>query len=75
MNVKHVYAFESTKDYEKHEGFILKCCEVMENYQNMLKKDYELTTLPKGIVWTTSKLATSVFSNLPIPAFTNKDTI
>ncbi|SCY78260.1 hypothetical protein [Lysinibacillus fusiformis] len=31
--------------------------------------------LPKGIGWTCEELATAIFSQIPIPAFTNRDTI
>lgn len=40
-----------------------------------VRKKYALKDLPKGIIWTSEELATKVFSNVPIPAFTNKDFI
>lgn len=47
----------------------------LNEYQLILEKHFELKDKPKGIVWTSEELATNVFSDVPIPAFTNKDII
>ncbi|MCP3028764.1 hypothetical protein [Halobacillus sp. A5] len=40
-----------------------------------MEEKYALATLPKGIVWTSENLATTVFSAIPVPAYTNGDVI
>lgn len=62
-------------EYEKYQGLIETFEQKLKEYQLILEKDFELRDLPKGIVWTSEELATNVFSELPIPAFTNKDII
>lgn len=49
--------------------------EQLRPYQSKLEAEFLLNELPKGIVWTTSELATTTFSQIPIPAFTNRDLI
>lgn len=73
--MKQIYAFEAKEDYEKYKGRVERFNEKLKAYQNELEKNYALNDLPKAIIWTSVELATTVFSNLPIPAFTNKDVI
>ncbi|WP_042221041.1 hypothetical protein [Oceanobacillus manasiensis] len=73
--MKNIYAFEKIEDYQKHQPIIERFSEKLKDYQQLLEKDYALKSLPEGIVWTSKELATTSFSNVPIPAFTNKDLI
>ncbi|MCU9612610.1 hypothetical protein OEV98_03405 [Caldibacillus lycopersici] len=73
--MKQIYAFETKEEYEKFQKVIQSFDRKLKDYQNTLEKDYALVDLPKGVVWTTEELATTVFSELPIPAFTNKNLI
>lgn len=73
--MKHIYAFERKEEYEKHQDIIQRFGEKLNEYQIILEKHYGLTELPKGVIWTNEELATKVFSNIPIPAYTNKDLI
>lgn len=75
MLMKQIYAFERKEDYEKYQNIIERFTQKLKWYQLELEKNYALKDLPKGIVWTSVELATNVFSDLPIPAFTNKDII
>lgn len=73
--MKHIYAFEDIGEYEKHQDIIQRFSERLNVYQLVLEDEYALVDKPKGVVWTSAEAATSIFSDLPIPAFTNKDTI
>lgn len=73
--MRQIFAFETKDDHEKYEDVVHICIEKLKTYQAELEKNYVLTELPKGIVWTTMDLATTAFSNLPIPAFTSRDLI
>ncbi|WP_164669739.1 hypothetical protein [Virgibacillus doumboii] len=73
--MKNVYAFESIEDYRKYEGIIKRFRDKLEVYQRILEAEYELVDPPKGIVWTSKVLATSVFSSTFAPAYTNENAI
>ncbi len=73
--MKQIYAFESKNEYSKYQDVIERFGKKLSEYQHILEQQYALTELPKGIVWTNEELATKVFSNIPIPAYTNKDLI
>ena len=70
--MRNIYAFEGKEDYIKYQGIIERFSAKLEKYQKIMVEDYELIDPPKGIVWTTEELATSVFADIPIPAYTNK---
>jgi len=73
--MRNIYAFESQEDYIKYKDIIERFIGKIEKYQKVMVEDFELITPPKGIVWTTEELATTVFSDISIPAYTNKDII
>lgn len=73
--MKHIYAFETSEDYEKYQEIVEIFSAKLTKYQHILEEEFKLIDPPKGIVWTTEVLAMTVFSNIPIPAFTNKDII
>ncbi len=75
MVLKHIFAFERAEDYKKYESLIERFNTKIQDYQFELINHFELKEIPKAVVWTTEELATTTFSNLPIPAFTNKDLI
>lgn len=75
MVMKQVFAFETIDEYVKYQEIIQRLSEKLRNYQIILERKYALTDPPKGIVWTTEELTTTTFSNIPIPAYTNKDLI
>lgn len=73
--MKTIYSFESVKAYEKYQGITESFNKRLLDYQKVMEKGFALTELPKAFVWTSAELATTVFSEVPIPAFTNKDVI
>ena len=73
--MKNVFAFEQEEDFQKYKGMIERFDKKIKEYQLELENHYELRDLPKAVIWTSNELATSVFSDLPIPAFTNKSLI
>ncbi len=73
--MKQVFAFETKEGFEEHQSMIAEFNEKLKEFQSVLEEHYALNDLPKAIIWTSEELATTVFSNLPIPAFTNRDNI
>ncbi|KIL50872.1 hypothetical protein KR50_07530 [Jeotgalibacillus campisalis] len=47
----------------------------LDTYKKFLEKNFKLTSCPKGVIWTSSELATKLFSSLPIPAYAREDFI
>lgn len=72
--MKHIFALETATDFENYKIIIDRYKESLDQYLSILKENFALHDLPKGIVWTTAELASDAFSK-PIPAFTNKDLI
>lgn len=73
--MKQIFAFESMKEYESNAHAIQVLLGKLEQYKERLVHEFELKVLPKTIVWTTSENATTVFSKVPVPAYTNEETI
>ena len=73
--MKHIFAFESIEEYKKYQDTIQRFAIKLKEYQQILESEYALKDLPKGILWTNEELATTVFSEVPIPAYTNKNLI
>lgn len=73
--MKQIYAFEEKKEYEKYQAIIQRFGQKLNDYKTVLENEYALTDPPKGVLWTTEELATTVFSDVPIPAYTNEDLI
>ena len=73
--MKQIYAFERKEEYLKYQDVIQRFGEKLDEYRVILEQQFGLTELPKGILWTNEELATKVFSNIPIPAYTTKDLI
>lgn len=73
--MKSLLAFETSEDAVKYENITKELMAKLMDYQLVLEQNFELTTIPKGVLWTTEELATTTFSTIPIPAFTRTDLI
>lgn len=73
--MKRILAFEKIEDYTRFESVIESLSKKLVDYQHILEEKYALSTLPKGIIWTTEELATTVLSTVPIPAYTDENLI
>ena len=75
LMINQIFAFKTKVEYERYEADINYLVEKFQQYELFLKENFKLIHIPKSIVWTSSELATTVFSNHPVPAFTNQHTI
>lgn len=73
--MKQIFAFESIEEYENYAREIQLLNNKLSLYKELLINQFELKVLPKTIVWTSSENATTVFSEVPVPAYTNRETI
>lgn len=72
---KQLFAFEGIEEYERNIEEIQLLSNKLDTYKSILINQFELQELPKAIVWTSSENATTVFSQVPVPAYTNRETI
>lgn len=73
--ITQIFAFESIDEYENYASEIQLLNNKLNMYKELLINQFELKVLPKSIVWTSSEIATTVFSQVPVPAYTNRETI
>lgn len=73
--MRQIFAFETKEEYERYQDLIERFTQRLGDYALILKNRFELKEPPKGIVWTSEELATNVFSDVPIPAFTDENII
>ncbi|QUG43391.1 hypothetical protein KD050_09285 [Psychrobacillus sp. INOP01] len=73
--MKSILAFETPKEAVEYEIITKELMAKLKDYQQVLEQHYQLTTIPKGVLWTTAELVTTTFSSIPIPAFTREDII
>ena len=73
--IKQIFAFETKEEYDQYANDIKQLMIRFQQYETFLKENFQLIHMPKSIVWTSSELATTFFSNYPVPAFTNQHTI
>lgn len=73
--MKQIFAYNSVRDYEHHAQEITYLMDKLKEYKQILVQDFQLKELPKTIVWTSAENATTVFSTVPVPAYTNETTI
>lgn len=70
--IKQVFAFEDIHNIDIYKSITERVLNKIEPYLKMLEKEYSLNTYPNTIVWTSRDIATTVFSDVPIPAYTNE---
>ncbi|WP_342567934.1 hypothetical protein MKY09_06830 [Psychrobacillus sp. FSL K6-4046] len=70
--MKHIYAFETPYEAVKYLEVIESFKVKLNEFKALLEKEYELNDSPRGFIWTPGDIATSVFSDVPIPAYTNR---
>lgn len=70
--MKHIYAVETKDELFKYQEFARQIQPGLEAYIRFLKKEYQVTELPRTILWTNMEIATKLVSDLPVPAYTNE---
>ncbi|CCV64392.1 conserved hypothetical protein [Alteracholeplasma palmae J233] len=73
--IKIVYAYENKEDYIIRKEMIDYLNNRIDDILEKLKKNFYLIELPEAIVYTTYDLATNIFSDNRIPAFTRNGVI
>lgn len=73
--MKQIFAFEDLDQLQPYTALATAMFQQLKEYQFFLEQEYALKDSPKAVIWTPEEIATTIFSNAPIPAFTRKDLI
>jgi len=73
--MKSIVAFESSMEAAVFEPMIQRLMERLHVYKRFLEQEFQLSTLPNGVIWTSNELATTTFSTNPVPAYAREDFI
>ena len=69
--MKNIYAVSNTEDLQRYHAFACAIQPQLDAYLDYLKDTYQVTDLPRCILWTDRETATHLISDIPIPAYTN----
>ncbi|MBM6615537.1 hypothetical protein JTF06_11645 [Desemzia sp. RIT804] len=73
--MKQIFAFENENQMMLHKDLAHSMFQRLQPYQLYLQQEFALKESPKAVVWTPADLATTIFSTVPIPAYTKKNII
>lgn len=69
--MKQVYAVQSQEALDTYDAACRRMLPKLEEFLAYLKAEYQVSSLPRCIVWTDMETATHLISDIPIPAYIN----
>lgn len=69
--MKHLYAVNNHEDLDTLQTFVHSIEPKFSDYLLFLKEEYQVTDLPRSILWTNLEIATQLISDIPLPGYTN----
>lgn len=69
--MKHIYAVSDQKQLDTLQAFVLSIEPRFSDYLAYLKEAFQVSDLPRCILWTDLETATQLISDIPLPAYTN----
>lgn len=69
--MKYIYEVETQEEFLKYQKIVSEVKSKIDEYILYLKDNFNVTDLPRGIVWANYEIATKLISDIPIPAYTN----
>ena len=69
--MEHIYAVETAAQLNAYQSFASEIQVPLEQYIQWITSRFQLSSLPRTILWTSPKIATTLLSDIPIPAYTN----
>lgn len=70
--MKHIFAVSNETELSQYQHLSAQMIPKLSTYIAHLKQDYQVRDLPNAIVWTSCDIATTLVSDIPIPAYTNE---
>ena len=69
--MEHIYAVETAAQLNAYQSFSSEIQASLEQYIQWLTSRFQVSSLPRTILWTSPRIATTLLSDIPIPAYTN----
>lgn len=69
---RNIYAVENQAQLAAYQSLAERLSPAIDAYLSHLQERYEVCELPGAVVWTGKEIATSLLSNIPVPAYTNE---
>lgn len=69
---RNIYAVENQAQLAAYQSLAKRLSPAIDAYIGHLQERYEVRELPGAVVWTGKEIATSLLSNIPVPAYTNE---
>ena len=69
--MKHIYAVSDRKQLDNLQAFVLSIEPRFSDYLAYLKEAFQVSDIPRCILWTDLETATQLISDIPLPAYTN----
>lgn len=70
--MNHIYAVETAEELFRYQEFVRKITPDLERYVCFLQEEFQVSELPRAIIWTNLNIATNLISDIPVPAYTNE---
>ncbi len=70
--MEYIYAVAHEGELAEYRRFTARTEGRLAGYLEFLKARYRVSELPRAIVWASRETATRLFSDLPVPAYTNE---
>jgi len=67
----HLYLTQDTGELERYRIFVRQTSQSVDAYIAYLRREMAVDSLPRAILWTSRETATTLLSDIPIPAYTN----
>ncbi len=69
--MKYMFAVKNSEELEQYKNFIHKHDAALRRFVKILQSEFEVMELPEFVVLSNFEMATKVFRDIPIPAYTN----
>lgn len=70
--MRQIFAYDTLAQHDAMQQITMQLMEKLTHYEARLRTDFELHDAPNTIIWSSAHDAMNVFSNVPVPAYTNE---
>lgn len=70
--MKHIFTVQTQEELAHYQAHVQKIQDKFSLFLDFLSRTYQVTDLPRAIVWTNKETATHLISDIPLPAYTNE---
>ena len=70
--MEHYFLVQDADALQRYHSFAAECKPAIEQFARYLHENCAVQSLPRAIIWTDAKTATTRISDIPVPAYTNE---